>query len=109
MAQWDEFLAKVESGIATAATGALAGYANEIKNDTQAFLTAAKNDLQTWTTQLAAGTIDSEDLTAFLKADATLAQMAALTAAGIAEADLQRFRDTLINAVLSAAVATFKP
>jgi len=29
--------------------------------------------------------------------------------AGIAEADLQRFRDTLINTVLSAAVATFKP
>ena len=58
MTQWDDFLAKVESGMATAATGALQGYANEVKNDTQAFLTAAKADLQTWTAQLAAGTID---------------------------------------------------
>ncbi|MEJ0046830.1 MAG: hypothetical protein WDN04_12490 [Rhodospirillales bacterium] len=109
MSQWDDFLSKVEAGIATVAKNAFAGYVNEAKSDAEAFLAAAKADLQTWTVQLAAGTIDRGDLTDYLKADATLAQMAALTAAGIAEADLQRFRDTLIDTVVSAAVATFKP
>ncbi len=109
MGQWDDFASKVEAGVAAACVGALKGYVKEMQSDAQAFLAAAAADLETWTAQLAAGTIDSGDFTAYLKADASLAQMAALTAAGIAAADLQRFRDTLIDTVVSAAVATFKP
>ncbi len=108
MSAWDEFLAKVETGVARAATGALAGFVAEAKSDAQTFLTAVAQDLKTWTAELAAGQIDAGDLMDFLAADEALAEMAALTEAGIAAADIQRFRDTLVNTVVSAAVATFK-
>jgi hypothetical protein len=60
------------------------------------------------TQQLAYKKIDSDDLKDYLKAEARLAEMAALTAAGIAAADLQRFRDALINTIVDAATSTFK-
>ena len=109
MSQWTDFLSKVNAGVVTAAKGALTGYVNEMKSDAEAFLTQADADLKTWTQQLAEGKIEADDLAEYVKADADLAGLAALTGAGIAAADLQRFRDTLINTVIDAAVATFKP
>lgn len=105
---WTEFFAAVEAGIAAAAEGALAGFVVEIKADTQAFLKQAETDLRTWTSELAAGQIDAEDLREYVEADVALAKLAALTAAGIGLADLQRFRDALVDTVVNAAVSTFK-
>ncbi len=108
MSQWDEFVAAVGKGIAAAAKDDLAGYVNELTTDAQAFVTAARNDLETWTSELANGKIDEDDLTDYVRADAALATMAAITAAGIAAADLQRFRTAVIDTVISAAITTFK-
>jgi hypothetical protein len=108
MSQWDDFLAEAEHGVGAAAATALNGFVNEARNDCQSFLTAIEADLKTWTQQLATGQISGQDLSDFVQADAALATMAALTEAGIAAADLQRFRDTLVNVVINAALSSFK-
>jgi hypothetical protein len=108
MSAWDDFLGKVQSGVVTDATTALNGFVNEAKADAQAYINGAENDLKVWTQQLAANEIDADDFADFVKADARLAEMAALSAAGIAAADLQRFRDALITTIVDAATSTFK-
>lgn len=108
MSLWDVFLGKVQSGVVTDATTAFKGFVNEAKTDAQAYLNAAEDDLKVWTQQLTAGKIDADDFADFVSADARLVEMAALTATGIAAADLQRFRDALINTIVDAATSTFK-
>ncbi len=108
MSLWNDFLGKLESAVVSAAQSAFGGFVNEAKMDAQSFVATIETDLKTWTQQLANGQIDKADFADFVRADADLAKLAALTAAGIAETDLQRFRDALIQAVIDAAAATFK-
>lgn len=108
MTDWNRFLAAVEQGVARAATGALADYATQLQNDTKAFLAQSAAHLQIWTAQLARGEIDQADLAAYVQADVALAALEALTQAGLAAVDLQRFRDTLVSVVTDAALAAFK-
>lgn len=109
MSQWDSFLQTVETGAAKAARNALQGYEAEATADARAFVTAMDADLKTWTAELANQQITADDMESYVQADAALATMAALTQAGIAAATLQRFRDALIDVVVTAATSTFLP
>jgi len=109
MAQWDDFLQQVLTGLKALATGPLAAYATEIESDGRAFVAQAKADLETWTEQLAKGEISKDDLAFNLQADADLAKLQALTDAGIGLEALQTLRDSMINIVVDAAFKVFLP
>jgi hypothetical protein len=101
--KWDTFVQTVLDGVKSLATGTLQGFLKQMQADASGFATQAKADIELWSQQLAKNQIDKDDFEANVQAEADLAKLAALTAAGIAAADLQRFRDGLVNVIVSAA------
>jgi hypothetical protein len=109
MSAWDAFIAAVATGAASAARTALNGFEAEASADAKAFIAQAKTDFETWTTQVANGTLAKQDLADFIAADIALAQMTALTQAGIAASDIDRLRDALVDVIVNAAFTAFRP
>ena len=109
MSDFSDFESAIISGAKGLAQGTLTGFVTEAENDAKSFLTQAAADLQQWTSQLQAGQLTQDDFTDLVNGDKDLARLDALTQAGIALAEVQRFRDALINLVINAAFTAFLP
>jgi len=109
MSVFNDFLKEIVSGSKDLAKGALKDLAAQVKNDTQDFINQAKNDLRDWTRELAAGELSKAEFTDLVKGQADLAELHALTEAGIALTRLDRFRDALVQLVVNTAIRTFIP
>ena len=109
MSQIDDFFGTVVSGSKGLAEQTLQGFVAQAKDDTRNFLAQSKQQLQQWTTQLALGQLSKMEFEVLVGGLKDLAALRALTQAGIAAADIQRFRDALITLVIDAAFKTFLP
>jgi hypothetical protein len=109
MSSWDDFLKAVLAGIESSGLAAAKSFLAQAKADALAFANQEKADLQLWAGQLARKEITADDLKFNVQGDADLAEMAALTEAGIGAADLQRFRDSLVDTVVGAAAKFLIP
>jgi hypothetical protein len=107
MSAFSNFETSVISGVEKLATGSLKDFLTEARTDAKSFLTLAEEDLKRWTSELADNKLTQDDFADLVKGDADLAELDALTQAGIIEADLQRFRDGLVNLVVDAAFKAF--
>ena len=109
MSEFDQFIATVGSGAKGLAQTTLKDFVTQAQDDTRAFLAQSKQQLQDWTTQLALGQLSKLEFEVLVGGLKDLATLRALTQAGIAAADAQRFRDALITLVIDAAFKTFLP
>jgi hypothetical protein len=75
--------------------------------DGQAFVEKTKADLERWTGLLAAGSLSREDFEWLLQGKKDLAELEALKQAGLAQARLDRFRDTILGVVTQTALRVF--
>jgi hypothetical protein len=107
MAQFDDFINAVLEGAQQLAVSSLRDLAKEAQQDTDAFLQKTKKNMQRWTKLLAAGDLTKQDFSDLVEAKAALDEIHALTQAGIALADLDRFRSGLVNLVIDKAFAIF--
>jgi hypothetical protein len=107
MNKFDEFVKAILEGAQGLARQLWNGYEQDAKADAQAFVDKAKADLERWTKLVAAGTLSKQDLTDLVKAKEALAEIAALTKAGVALAEVDRFRSGLINLVIDSAFKIF--
>ena len=97
---WEKLLKQIEQAALDAAKAGAKEFASAAGDDAKAFLKAAADDLKRYSEAYKAGTItkgEFEDLLQGLKA---LAQMNALTEAGLAEVALQGIRDAVLKAVI---------
>ena len=94
-------------GAKNLAVGSLKDLAKLAEDDAKDFLQNSAAKLQRWTSMLAGQQITKAEFTALVESQKALAQLNALTHAGIAAAALQRFRDGLIELVIDAAFKTF--
>jgi hypothetical protein len=85
----------------------LAGFLTQAISDTQRFLEAQAQEFATWTNDLEAGSITQEQFEFLVQAQLAVFQMHALTEAGIAAAQIQQFRDALVQIISDAAIKYF--
>lgn len=107
MNDFDGFLAELKKSVGDLAQQTLKGGVDAAKADFEDFEEKAKAEWQLWTTALAKGDMDQNDLAGLLRGQVDLAKMHALTAAGLAAERIQKFRDAVIKIVFDTAIKTF--
>lgn len=107
MSKFDEFLAAVKDGAKDLARTTIQDFAASAETDARTFLDDIEDDLRRWTEQLERGELSSDEFASLLRGRVALAQMAALTAAGVALTRVQRLRDGLTDLVLKTAIDVF--
>jgi hypothetical protein len=109
MSQFDAFYGLVRGGVVDMAKGDLKQYLQQGKADADQFLQSTQDDLKSWTKALANGDLSKDEFEFLLRGKADLAEMHALTQAGIAAVQVQKFRDALIDLVIDSAFKVFVP
>lgn len=101
MAGFDEIALSIQKGIPDLAKTCLGGFINEAKTNVSTFLESSKNDLKSWLEALATKQLSQEDFQSLLKTKCALAEMDTLKEKGLAEIQLQNFRNGVINLILT--------
>jgi hypothetical protein len=109
MSQFDEFYDLVRGGVVDITKGDLKQFLQQGKADADQFLQSLQSDLKDWTKQLANGDLSKDEFDFLVRGKADLAEMHALTQAGIAAVRVQQFRDALIDLVIDSAFKVFVP
>ena len=92
-------LSQLEGKIFDLAKSNLADYVNQATADGKQLLDTLKNDLTRWTQELADNKITKDDFATLLLGDKDLAEMSALTEAGLALARIDAFKDSLFKLI----------
>jgi hypothetical protein len=107
VATFNDFWKELTSQLGTFASKNWQSYKKDAESDATAFATSMKDDLQTWTSELAQGTLTSDDFKFLVQGKKDLAALVALKQAGLAEAALDQFVNGVLNVIVSAATKVF--
>ena len=107
MSKFDDFLDAVLNGTKDLAKQLFNGFEEDAKADAKDFLEKSKADLERWTSLLAKKKITERDFSDLVHAKKALAEIHALTLAGVALTRLERFRSGLIDLVIDSAFKVF--
>jgi hypothetical protein len=107
MSKFDDFVEAVLGGAKDLAKEVFDGLEDNAKADAKAFLDKAESDLKRWTKLLAVKEITERDFSDLVQAKKALAEIHALTQAGVALVRLERFRSGLIDLVIDTAFEVF--
>ncbi len=107
MAKFDDYINAILEGAKGLARDIFDGFEDQAKEDAEAFAKKAEVDLMRWTKQLADEKLTRQDFRDLVQAKEALAEIHALTQAGIALTKLERFRRGLINLVIDKAFTVF--
>ena len=80
-------------------------YAQQAAHDVKDYLEGARADLKRWSDELERGEIDQNEFRSLVKGQIDVREMRALKQAGLAQVQIDRFTDGLLDIVVSAAVA----
>jgi hypothetical protein len=107
MARFDKFLRLVKDGARELGKDLFKDFDKEALADARAFLKQSEDDLRQWTRQLSRKEMTKKEFNVLVKGQKDLAELAALTKAGIGLAKLERFRTKLIDLVVDSAFSVF--
>lgn len=100
---FDEFFETLKVGVVDIAKTEATDFLDQAKDDGQKFLEQNRAKLQRWTKMLAAGDLTPHEFSFLVKGMKDLAQMHALTQAGMAAIRVDRIRVAVIDLVIMAA------
>jgi len=103
MFNFDQFFQELKDGVVEIAKREATAFVREAADDGTEFLEKVKNNLQTWTRQLAEGGLSQADFAFLVKGQKDVAAMKALTQAGLAAIRIQRIQEALIDLIITAA------
>ena len=101
--KFDNFLKEVKAGVIAIARGEAKEFAKQARADGQKFVDAIRADLEKWARQLAAGELSKSDFDFLVRGKKDLAEMNALTQAGLAAVRVERIRTASIALIVTAA------
>jgi hypothetical protein len=101
-------LSALEPKIAGLAKSTITDYAGQATEDAKNLLAVMKDDLARWTQQLEDGKITVADFRTLVIGDKDLAEMTALTQAGLALARIDQFRVGVLNLLADTVFAALK-
>ena len=103
MADYNEFLEALKDGAKELAKETFDGFEDQAISDTEAFARKCEADIKRRTAQLANGDLTEEDFQDLMEGKKALAEIHALTQAGIARVKLENFRVGPINLIVKTA------
>ena len=89
----------LRTGIVSLAQTTFKGYAIQAQSDGQAILDQMKTDIENWTNQYTTGVISQDELSFTIQGRKEDLEVAALTEAGIAQAQIDGFKTGVINLI----------
>ncbi|MHC4061455.1 MAG: hypothetical protein ACYSUC_04340 [Planctomycetota bacterium] len=107
MSDFDEFIEKIEEGLKQLSQATLKDFKDGFASDAKDFLEDSKEDLQTWTKQLADGKLSKKDFEDLVLGRKDVAEMHALKVAEITKAKLELFKLQVIDLVVDTAFTVF--
>lgn len=103
MSAFDDFRTAVIDGAGGLAKTLLKGSVKEARADAEAFVAKSATKLKKWTEQLAAGELSRDEFEALVRGQKDLAELNALTQAGIGAVKVKKFRNELTGLVVKTA------
>lgn len=104
---WEDFKDAILEGAKQLAKDTVGDLLESAKDDAKAFLESIKDDLKNWHKMLKDDEISKDDLKDLIEAKEALAEIRALTQAGIAAVKIERFKTGLLNLVTNTAKSMF--
>jgi len=104
---FEDFKDAIVDGAKQLAKDTVGDFLDSAEDDAKAFLESIKDDLERWTKMLKNGEISKEEYKDLIEAKEALAEIHALTQAGIAATKIERFRTGLVNLVTNTAKSMF--
>jgi len=95
----------IKTGIISLGTTQLKAYLPQVQADAQSIADAIKGNIENWTSQLASGEITTDDLKFLIAGSKEYLEIAALTQAGIAQIQLDQFKQGVINLIVKTLTA----
>jgi hypothetical protein len=95
----------IKTGIINLGTAQLKGYLPQLQADAQSIANGIKDNVENWTAQLTSGEITADDLKFLIAGNAEYLEIAALTQAGIAQIQLDQFKQGVINLIVKTLTA----
>lgn len=103
MFEFDAFLQEVRAGAVVIAQREAKDFVTQAGADADRFARTLRADLEIWTGHLAAGQMTAADFAFLVRGKKDLAEMQALTQAGLAAIRIDRIRAAVIDLVITAA------
>ncbi|SRR5258706_2160959 len=105
--KFDDFVNAVVEGAKDLAKDIFDGFEEQAEEDAKDFAEKTEADLTRWVKLLEDGKITKQDFADLVEGKKALAEIHALTVAGISLTKLERFRSGLIDLVVDTAFKTF--
>lgn len=99
----DDFIASLRPGILALAQNTLGEFITEAQRDAEGLLALARADIARWNDLLVAGKLKADEYQLLLQIEAATFGMHALTATGLAQVRIERFRKALVSLVVDSA------
>ena len=103
MSDFDDFREAVLKDAEELAKTVLKRGVKEARTDAETFIKKSAAKLERWTRLLAAGELTKEEFASLVRSQKDLAELKALSKAGIQASRLQKFREKLTNVVVDKA------
>lgn len=104
MADFNQIFNDIKNQLGPLAEKDIKEFADQGKQDAEAFLEQSREKLQKWVQLLAEGQIDEDEFQWLVESQKAAAEMEALRAANAGTMRIEQFRDTVLNVVVKTAV-----
>lgn len=105
MSSVDQFIDNLRPAVATLARNTVGDFVAEAQRDAGALLRQSRDEIARWNALLAEGKLKPDEYRLLLEMQVATAGMHALTATGLLQQSVERFRQGLISLVIDSAMA----
>ena len=109
MADIKQILNDIKAQLAPLAEENVKEFAAQAKQDGEAFLAESQGKLTKWMELLASGQIDQSEFQLLVDSQKAVAKMRALREANAAALRIEKFRDSVLNMIVTTAVTAIAP
>jgi hypothetical protein len=107
MADFNDFLQDIKSGITTLAETSFKDLKEQVVAAGYEFIGQSEDELKLWTAQLAVGEMSTVDFEWLVKSKKDLAELIFLKQKGLAKAQIDKFTTGLFDVIVSSAIKSF--
>lgn len=104
----NELLQTIRDGISELAKESFSGFMEEAGSDAEIIFNELKGDVESWARQMESGELSMDDLTFLMKGKKDLMKIAALTQIGAAKIQMDKFKQGVVDIVVSSVTSVVK-
>ena len=98
----------IKTGITDLAQGTLEDYVSQVESDAKSITDAISGKIESWKEELISGDLTPDDVAFLIKGNSELMAINALTQAGIAKIELDKFKEGVVNIIVNTLQSAIK-